>query len=154
MTGVCNLGTAPLGQAHDRKGWRSRSTRVADALGAKAIGGSVYDLPAGERTFPYHYHHGVEEWLIVLDGTPELRTPAGTRALRAGDVVCFPSGADGAHALAGPGRVLMLSCAAGPASVAVYPDSDKLGTRSLPFGNPDRLDFRRADAVDYWEGEE
>jgi hypothetical protein len=37
-------------------------------------------------------------------------------------------------------------------SISVYPDSDKLGTR--PGGNlQDRLDFQRADAVDYWEGE-
>jgi hypothetical protein len=35
--------------------------------------------------------------------------------------------------------------------VSVYPDSDKLGTRPEELG--DRLNFRRADAVDYWEGE-
>jgi hypothetical protein len=34
----------------------------------------------------------------------------------------------------------------------VYPDSDKLGVRP-PAGGPDRLDFRRRDAVDYWDGE-
>ena len=42
--------------------------------------------------------------------------------------------------------------AAGAASVSVYPDSDKLGVRP-PGGGPDRLDFRRRDAVDYWDGE-
>jgi hypothetical protein len=31
------------------------------------------------------------------------------------------------------------------------PDSDKVGTR--PAGGDDRLDFRRADAVGYWDGE-
>jgi hypothetical protein len=50
----------------------------------------------------------------------------------------------------GPGRVLILSANRVP-SVSVYPDSDKLGTR--PGGDEDRLDFRRADAVDYWDGE-
>jgi hypothetical protein len=44
----------------------------------------------------------------------------------------------------------MLSANRSP-SIAVYPDSDKLGTR--PGGGDDRLDFRRADAVDYWDGE-
>ena len=44
----------------------------------------------------------------------------------------------------------MLS-AGGPPSVSVYPDSDKLGTR--PGVDADRLNFRRADGVDYWEGE-
>ena len=38
------------------------------------------------------------------------------------------------------------------ASVSVYPDSGKVGVRP-PRGGPDRLNFRRSDAVDYWEGE-
>jgi uncharacterized cupin superfamily protein len=125
--------------------------RVGDELGAALIGGSIYELPAGERTFPYHYHHGVEEWLLVVDGTPSLRTPSGTRELAAGDVVCFAPGAEGAHDVTGPGRVLILSTGTSP-SISVYPDSDKVGAR--PDDPADRLNFRRADAVDYWDGEE
>jgi uncharacterized cupin superfamily protein len=151
VTKVVNLAGAPLGPEHERAGWRRRSLRVGDELGAAMIGGSVYELPAGERTFPFHYHHGVEEWLLVLDGTPSLRTPSGTRELKAGDVVCFPPGADGAHTVTGPGRVLILSQGSRP-SISVYPDSDKLGTRSGE--ESDTRDFRRADAVDYWDGEE
>jgi uncharacterized cupin superfamily protein len=151
MTKVVNLANAALGPERARDGWRQRSLRVGDELGAASIGGSIYELPAGERTFPYHYHHGVEEWLLVVEGTPSVRTPSGTRELKAGDILCFPSGADGAHSVMGPGRVLILSDR-GRASIAVYPDSDKLGTR--PLEADDRLDFRRGDAVDYWDGEE
>jgi len=50
----------------------------------------------------------------------------------------------------GPGRVLFFSSVA-DSSVAVYPDSDKIGSR--PADDADRLDFRRADAVGYWDGE-
>ncbi|HST16776.1 MAG TPA: cupin domain-containing protein [Gaiellaceae bacterium] len=151
MAGVYNLADGPLHDEHDREGWRFRATRVADEIGAERIGGSVYELAEGERTFPYHYHHGVEEWLVVLGGTPTVRTPDGTRALQAGDVVCFASGAGGAHGVTGPGRFLMLSAGARP-SIAVYPDSDKLGAR--PADDNDRLTFRRSSAVDYWDGEE
>jgi uncharacterized cupin superfamily protein len=151
MTKVVNLERGPLGSERDRDGWRTRSARVGDELGAALIGGSVYDLPAGERTFPYHYHHGVEEWLIVVGGTPSVRTESGTRELKVGDVVCFPTGADGAHSVSGPGRVLILSTGGRP-SIAVYPDSDKVGPRSGDAD--DTLDFRRGDAVDYWEGED
>jgi uncharacterized cupin superfamily protein len=148
-----NLAGGDLEHETDRDGFRKRQTRVADAIGATQIGGSLYELPAGERSFPYHFHHGVEEWLLVVDGTPTLRTPDGERELRAGDCVCFPDGPDGAHTLRGPGRVLVISNGS-PVSIAVYPDSDKLGTRpGWSHDNPDRLDFRRADAVDYWEGE-
>jgi len=148
---VFNLATGELGRDHgDTDGWRARSQRIGNRLGAAAIGGTVYEVEEGQRLWPYHYHHGVEEWLLVVDGAPVLRQPDGEQALRPGDVVCFPSGETGAHALRGPGRFLLLSVAQ-PNSVCVYPDSDKVGTR--PAGGDDRLDFRRADAVGYWDGE-
>jgi len=136
----------------DRDGFRGRGVRVGDAIGAAQIGGSLYELPPGEQTFPYHFHHGVEEWLVVVDGSPVVRTPNGDLTLRRGDVLCFPSGPDGAHAVRGPGAVLILSANRAP-SISVYPDSDKIGTRPAGGDSPDRLDFRRADGVDYWDGE-
>ncbi len=145
-----NLSRVELEDEQNRDGFRLRGTRIADALGAEHVGGSLYQLPDGEQSFPYHFHHGIEEWLVVVAGTPTLRTPDGERELRAGDCVCFPSGPDGAHALRGPGRVLVLSTGA-PVSVSVYPDSDKLGVRAA--GDEEPLNFRRGDAVDYWEGE-
>jgi uncharacterized cupin superfamily protein len=145
-----NLLRGELEHTSDRDGFRHSTTRVGDRLGAEQIGGSVYELPVGEQTFPYHFHHGVEEWLVVLEGTPALRTPGGERELGRGDVMCFPSGPDGAHAVRGPGRVLILSANRSP-SISVYPDSDKIGTR--PGDGDDRLNFLRGDAVDYWEGE-
>jgi uncharacterized cupin superfamily protein len=37
--------------------------------------------------------------LIVLRGEPTLRTPDGERTLAEGDIVHFPAGPDGAHAV-------------------------------------------------------
>ncbi len=145
-----NLLRGELEHEFERGDSQWRTTRVADHLDAEKIGASLYELGEGERTFPYHFHHGVEEWLLVVAGSPVVRTPVGERELRVGDVVCCPSGPEGAHSIRGPGRVLILSHG-GPPSVSVYPDSDKLGTR--PTEIADRLNFRRGDAVDYWEGE-
>jgi uncharacterized cupin superfamily protein len=147
-----NVLTNAAEDGSERPGYRWQGVRgIGDRLGAEAIGASVYQLPDGELTFPYHYHHGVEEWLYVLAGSPAVRAPDGVRALGPGALVRFPVGPAGAHAVRGPGRVVMFSANREP-SISVYPDSDKLGTR--PGGNlEDRLDFRRADAVDYWEGE-
>jgi uncharacterized cupin superfamily protein len=146
-------GQLPVLQERPRFVWRGQRG-VPRELGLRWFGASVYELPADQWTFPYHYHHGVEEWLYVAAGAPTLRDAAGERVLAPGDLVCFPSGPDGAHAVRGPGRVVMFSGAAavGAASVSVYPDSDKLGVRPSGDG-PDRLDFRRGDAVDYWDGE-
>ena len=70
--------------------------------GAQQIGGCVYELADGERTYPYHFHHGMEEWLVVLSGSPTLRDPDGERVLRPGDVVCFPVGPEGGHQVTRP----------------------------------------------------
>lgn len=146
-------GQLPLAQDQPGYGWQGRRA-VAHEGGLRWLGASVYEVPEGQWTFPYHYHHGVEEWLYVVAGAPTLRDPSGEHGLAPGDLVCFPSGPEGAHAVRGPGRVMMFSAVPGAeaASVAVYPDSDKVGARP-PGGGPDRLDFRRGDAVGYWDGE-
>jgi uncharacterized cupin superfamily protein len=70
-------------------------------------------------------------------------------------MVAFPVGPDGAHKVSNPGdetaRIIMFSSAREP-SVAVYPDSDKIGVWP---GNPDdTVMLRRVDgAVDYYDGE-
>src|SRR3954452_23061682 len=94
------------------------------------MGMTVYELPPAQSICPYHYEYGCEEWLIVLDGPIVLRHPDGEQILERGDVVCFPAGAEGAHQVFNRGnetiRVVMLSTKYEP-SVAVYPDSDKIG---------------------------
>jgi uncharacterized cupin superfamily protein len=125
---VANVFDPEWDEEQTRAGYRWRGARIGRKLGAEQIGASVYELGPGERTFPYHFHHGNEEWLLVLDVGPSLRTPAGERTLRKGDLVCFPSGPDGAHTVSGPGRVLIVSTMISP-SIVVYPDSDKVGTR-------------------------
>ena len=135
-------------------GFRWREAWVGDQLGGERIGASVYELPPGERTFPYHFHYGNEEWLLVVTGEPTLRSPGGERRLRPGDVVCFPAGPDGAHQVRNdtdePTRVLMLSTLRSP-DIVRYVDSDKIGVR--PDAKEDRLNFLRPQAVGYWEGE-
>jgi uncharacterized cupin superfamily protein len=146
-----NVLTGDLDHQSDRDGYRWRGTRwLGERLGAERIGVGVFELEDGELSFPYHFHHGVEEWMYVIAGSPTVRTPSGERTLQAGDLICFPIGAEGAHTVRGPGRVMMISANRVP-SISVYPESDKLGTR--PADDGDRLNFRRADAVDYWEGE-
>lgn len=130
---------------HDREGYRWRAKRI----GGDLLGATLYDLPAGERTWPYHYHHGSEEWLLVVAGSPTLRTQEGERVLAEGDVVCFPAGPAGAHQVTGPGRVLIASDLTVPRT-SHYPDSDKVSARTSA---EDALVFRAGDAADYWEGE-
>jgi uncharacterized cupin superfamily protein len=148
-----NLFDGDLDESRDRPGYGWRRKRVGDAIGAEKLGASLYELEPGQKTFPYHYEYGTEEWLICVAGRPTLRTPVGERELRPGDTVCFREGPEGAHGVENrgdePARVLILSTKGFP-NGAVYPDSDKWG---VWWSEDDFALFRRGDAVDYWEGE-
>lgn len=148
------FGAAAEYEADDPEGYRSGMARFGPLIGATALGGSIYELPEGQSICPYHYEYGNEEWLIVLDGRPSLRHPAGEAELEPGDVICFPEGPKGAHKVTNSTdstvRVLMLSTKHEP-SVAVYPDSDKIGV--WPGEKPDNILVRRESNVDYWDRE-
>jgi uncharacterized cupin superfamily protein len=143
-----NVFTGELDDDPDRAGYCQRWKRIGPQLGAQRLGMTIYHLEVGERICPYHFEHGDEEWLLVLSGQPTLRTPAGSRTLEEGDVVCFPAGPDGAHDITGPARVAMLSTRIEPA-VAEYPDSDKVG---IWMNGPQHM-LRRQPQLDYWDGE-
>jgi predicted signal transduction protein with EAL and GGDEF domain len=60
--------------AEDPEGFKAGMKRFGKTLGASATGVSIYELPPGQAICPYHYEYAEEEWLIVLEGTPTLRT--------------------------------------------------------------------------------
>ena len=138
----------------DPDGFRAGMARLGEALGAKESGISVYELAPGQAVCPYHYEVGEEEWLLVLAGNPTLRHPDGSEALEPWDVVCFPRGPEGAHAIRNEteqaARVLMFSTVVVP-TATVYPDSDKVG---IWTGDPETdVLVKRDSAVGYYEGE-
>jgi uncharacterized cupin superfamily protein len=105
----------------DWSGGGAQSKRLprGDVLGA-----SVYELGPGNFGV-YHFHHGAEEMMIVLRGTPTLRTPDGERVLEEGEAVFFPRGPAGAHGVRNdttqPARFVMISDHPSP-EVVEYPD--------------------------------
>ena len=139
----------------DPDGYNASYLRLAPLIGASMLGMTLYGLPPGQSICPYHYEYGNEEWLLVLEGTPTLRHPGGEDELEPGDVVAFPEGPAGAHKLTnrGDGRVLLgiLSTKIDP-SLAIYPDSNKIGAWSGP-GNSDKIMARLGEDLDYWDGE-
>jgi uncharacterized cupin superfamily protein len=140
----------------DPAGYRAGAARISQNLGAKEISLRLFELPPGESLCPYHYEY-VEEWLLLLAGELDLRTPEGSERLPSGAVVCFPAGPEGAHKVttpassSEPARFVMFSSAHEPA-VSVYPDSDKIGVW-VP-GGKDNLMFQREHGnVPYYTGE-
>jgi uncharacterized cupin superfamily protein len=151
-----NVLSFKLGESLEREGFRHAAASVGDRIGAARIGAGIYEAEAGWPIWPYHYHHGVEEWLHVLSGAPVVREGVGERILAPGDFVCFRSGHLGAHTVRGPGRFVIFSTGGWPApSVSVYPDSDKVGVSpgDSAVRGLNALMLPRAAAVDYWHGE-
>ncbi|WP_440990785.1 cupin domain-containing protein [Haloarchaeobius baliensis] len=139
-----------------------RRKKLAEPAGGESLGCSLYELPAGGKSWPYHYHTGNEEAMYVLDGTCTLRLDGEMVPLDAGDYVALPADERGAHRVVndsdGPVRYLAMSTMEEP-DVTVYPDSEKIGVfaGSPPGGSGERSVhgyYRIDDDVDYWEGEE
>ena len=149
-----NIFEGPFEQDEDDPpGYRSSFARVSDAIGEGGLAVKAFELASGESVSPYHYEF-VEEWLIVLSGRVTIRLPEGQEIAGPGDAICFPAGPAGAHKVTNsesePARLIMFSDGREP-SVAVYPDSDKIGV--WPGREEDHVIVPRAANVDYYEGE-
>jgi uncharacterized cupin superfamily protein len=138
----------------DPEGFRPGMFRVGPQLDAKETGTTVYELPPGQAVCPYHYEYGEEEWALVIEGRPSVRTPEGTEQLGPFDVVFFPKGPAGAHQIRNdtesPARILMWSTVVYPTATA-YPDSDKVGVWT--GDKAEDLVVERSGRVDYFHGE-
>jgi uncharacterized cupin superfamily protein len=138
----------------DPEGFRSGMFRVGPQMDAQQTGTSAYELPPGQALCPYHYEYGEEEWLLVIEGRPSVRTPEGTEQLEPFDVVFFPKGPTGAHQIRNDTdravRVLMWSNVVHPTATA-YPDSDKVGIWT--GDKAEDVIVPRSSEVDYFHGE-
>jgi uncharacterized cupin superfamily protein len=138
----------------DPEGFKAGMFRPGPQMGAKQSGMSVYELPPGQAICPYHYEYAEEEWLLVLQGHPTLRRPGGSERLDPHDLVFFPRGPEGAHAVRNETdetvRVLMFSTIVEVAAV-VYPDSDKIAV--FTGNKADNLMAFRSSNVAYYAGE-
>jgi uncharacterized cupin superfamily protein len=140
------------------RGMRERYLFALRRAGAEKLGGTVFEVEPGWASY-FHIHHGNEEAVLVLDGSPTLRTADGERELRPGDVAFFPRGPAGAHALEnrsdGPARFIVFSTMISPdvaeqtetGVVGVYAGDSPTAGRDAPL----ELQFRRDSAVGYFD---
>ncbi|WP_281194317.1 cupin domain-containing protein [Halorubrum sp. F4] len=158
----------------DRGEARFRRKQLGEAAGGDAIGCSLYELPPGGKSWPFHYHTANEEAIYVLEGTGTIRLATvadepgaddtGTdeaHELVSGTYVALPADESGGHRVIndseGALRYLAISTMVEP-DVTVYPDSGTFGVYvgSPPGGREERsLEgyYDAEDAVGYWDGE-
>ncbi|MEL6345068.1 MAG: cupin domain-containing protein [Myxococcota bacterium] len=135
---------------------------LGQAAGGQQLGCSRVELKAGQRSWPFHAHHGNEEAIYVLSGQPLLRLGSQMIELYPGDYVALPAGDGSPHQMInradGPATYLVLSTMHTP-DVMTYPDSGRIGVMagSAPGGDRSQRSvagfFLRSSAVEYWEDE-
>jgi uncharacterized cupin superfamily protein len=115
--------------------------RVGARAGSDLLGASVYELAPHSKAGELHAHHANEELILVLSGTPTLRTAAGEEVLQPGAVVACRIGLQGAHALVNrseqPARVAIVSTLRMP-DVVEYPEREEVFVMTEPpYGDGD-----------------
>ena len=140
----------------DPEGYKAAMARFGPSIGAVHARRQRLRAPPGQSVCPYHYEYGNEEWALILQGRPTLRHPGGEEQVEPMDVICFPQRPEGAHKFTNDTeetvRVMLLSTKVDP-SLAVYPDSDKIGAWPGPEFRDDHILVRRESQVDYWDRE-
>ena len=77
LRGVANVFEPDWDEEYDLPPLRGRYARVGDQAGAQRLGAAVFEVPPGAAASPLHVHHANEEMIVVLAGTPTLRTGDG-----------------------------------------------------------------------------
>ncbi len=150
---VVNVDDVALERFEQGGRFASDGARLGPLVGAKDLGYSYDVVPPGKCACPFHSHRAEEEMFFVVRGEGTLRYGGDTRKIRAGDVICCPTGGpETAHQIVNdsdaPLAYLSVSTRM-PAEVCEYPDSGKVGA----FGPGLRHMTRAGDAVDYWTDE-
>lgn len=113
----------------------------------------IYEIPPGKSSYPYHYHLKDEETFFILQGEGILRTPEGERPVRAGELLFFPAGSEGAHKLTNtsPSEKLVYIDfdVIHDLDAAIYPDSGKIGV----WGKGVNKVYHTDTNVGYYDGE-
>ncbi|HUP30374.1 MAG TPA: cupin domain-containing protein [Usitatibacter sp.] len=133
------------------------SVRIGPKLGATDLGYSYDVIPPGKRGCPFHSHRAEEEMFFVVKGRGLLRYGAESRAIRAGDFICCPTGGpETAHQIVNDSdedlAYISVSTMA-PAEVCEYPDSGKVGSFGGKGDSRLRHMTETSASVDYWKGE-
>jgi uncharacterized cupin superfamily protein len=150
---VVNLDELKLERFVKGDKFASDSVRIGPLVGAKDVGYSYGVVPPGKSSCPFHSHRGEEEMFYVVRGSGTLRYGDETRKIRAGDIVCCPTGGpDTAHQIVNDSdaELAYLSISTMmPVEVCEYPDSKKIGA----FAEGLRHMTRHEHHVDYWTDE-
>lgn len=66
---------------------------------AKDLHLAFIEVEPGKSAFSYHWHEMGEEVFYIIKGKGLIATPNGEIEVKEGNVICFPTGENGAHSI-------------------------------------------------------
>ena len=154
MSARASIASPVFDETREHPGFNCRRARLGRQVGSEKLGMSLFELPAGEAAYPFHFHLAEEEILVLLEGRPSLRTPAGWREMEEGEVVCFLVGEEGAHQVVNRTEetVRFLAISNQAPDIIVRPDSESVAVAERrPEGGGLSWHFRQADSGSYFD---
>lgn len=154
MSPAASIATPVFDEIREHPGLNCRRARLGRQAGTEKLSMSLWELPAGEAAYRFHFHLAEEELVVLLEGTPSLRTPEGWREMEEGEVVCFRVGEDGAHQIVNRTEetVRFLAISNQQPDIVVWPDSKSVSAfERRPEGGGLAMHFRTADSVGYFD---
>ena len=115
---------------HGEKIHHKRKNFTKDLTTNKLVA-SLYEIPPGKVSWPFHYHIANEEIFYIIEGEGELRTNDKIVKVKSGDLLRFPIGEKGVHQLKNistdkPLKYLDFGTTNHP-DLVFMPDSNKVG---------------------------
>jgi uncharacterized cupin superfamily protein len=157
---IVNIAELALQDSGNGKAFQAKVGRAGPMLGLKKLGCTLTVVPPGKRAWPIHRHHVMDELFYIVSGNGEVRLDDQTLAVRAGDLIASPAGAE-AHQIINTGgselRYLALSDIA-TVDIIEYPDSGKVGMAAgVKDGDLKTATYTamgRVTPADYFDGED
>jgi uncharacterized cupin superfamily protein len=150
---VINLADLKLERTVRGEAYDTQCARIGPLVGAKDLGYGYDIVPPGKKSCPFHSHRAEEEMFFIVRGRGLLRYGSETRAIRAGDIICCPTGGpETAHQIINDSdeELAYLSISTmRKVEICEYPDSRKIGAYAEGLRHMTRPDA----ALDYWDGE-
>jgi uncharacterized cupin superfamily protein len=156
VSATASIASPVFDEIREHPGFNCSRARLGRQAGSEKLSMSLWDLPAGEAAYPFHFHLAEEEIVVLLEGAPSLRTPAGWREMEEGEVVCFRVGEEGAHQIVNRTEesVRFLAISNQQPDIMVRPDSGSVSVvERRPEGGGLSLNFSIADSAGYFDFE-
>jgi uncharacterized cupin superfamily protein len=160
---VINLDDVPMREGGNGAAFKAKIGSFGPMIGSTGMGCMLHVVEPGQKAFPFHNHHRIEELFVILEGEGVYRFGSDRHPIKAGDVCAAPTGGpEKAHQIINTGettlRYLGISTKA-DTEVVEYPDSGKFAVMSrFDWGNPAaggiRYVGRPGESLDYFEGEQ